>query len=105
MMASGVVRGRPVVRPGTVMSAFGPSGMPAPRSALVNGLKIEAYRGARAAAAIRLVMGCRAPWNGWIGVHHGDPAGGVDVTRRPSVRLAGPRGHVRSADGVRLLYG
>ena len=54
MIATGVVRGRPLFRPRMVMSPLKPSGTPAANRNLRIGLKNETHRGARAALPISI---------------------------------------------------
>jgi hypothetical protein len=56
MIATGVVRGRPLFRPRMVMSPLTPSGTPARNRALRIGLKSETCRGTRAAFAVMTLM-------------------------------------------------
>ena len=52
MIATGVVRGRPLFRPRMVMSPLKPSGTPAANRNLAIGLNTVTYGGARAALPI-----------------------------------------------------
>jgi hypothetical protein len=57
MMATGVVRGRPLFRPQMVMSPLKPSGTPAANSTLAIGPQNVTHYGAAAALPVRSLMG------------------------------------------------
>ena len=92
MIATGVVRGRPLFRPRMVMSPLKPSGTPAASRALAIGLKIVTHAAVRRRRC-QFDRSCdrllRASIRSWC--HRGDPQEGPDVTAAERSSTFSPR--------------
>src|ERR1700741_5390028 len=97
MIAMGVVRGWPLLRPRIVISPLNPRGVPAANSGREIGLNTVTHHGARSGCFGRGAPGiCWVIWillrDPWLWVHTGTPPAGPDVTaaRRERVSRRGP---------------